>query len=145
MIETDCPFLSASELHITEQEREALIRAYVFMTTNKKFRHMIDADNSNSNDIIFNMSNWNYKTDCGTVCCIGGTAEMLMNMQGKNFSFDLDGSSASLYNLFYPPFKYNYNKIMIPEATQALYNFLTKGEAHWNEILNKTHLSSCLD
>ncbi len=142
MIETDCPFLSASELHITEQEREALIRAYhhlvneqsEYITTDDFYGRIYEKDLKP----FFNMAHWNL---CGTVCCIGGTAEMLMRKQGnEDFKFNYtsrNGNSDSLGTLFYPPFKDSYNDISMIAATNALYNYLTTGDSNWNHAMKQ--------
>ena len=78
----------------------------------------------------FNMNHWQENADCGTVCCIGGAAEILGKVQ-----FTLDERLPELNNLFYPNINYDHNAITVEQAQRALQNYLTIGESSWQDIL----------
>lgn len=85
----------------------------------------------------FNMSRWRdgfiFKDgSCGTVACIGGTAEMVGNV-----SFQ-DVIPPALDRLFFVDYdgRGSMGKITVAQALQALRNYLTTGEPEWKQVLN---------
>jgi len=82
----------------------------------------------------FNMAEWNAERSCGTVACIGGTAELL----GEMDFFEETGANFALENLFYPVLhNTSLNDITVEQAHEALVNFLTTGSARWQEVLKE--------
>lgn len=101
--------------------------------------------------LYFNMDVWqnrasyykegsNISKDCGSVCCIGGTAEFLMKDNDLFGSGMGDEShSQALHLLFYPwdderyedMANVNGSKISMEEAIQALTSYLEAGDANW--------------
>jgi hypothetical protein len=82
----------------------------------------------------FNMGEWNVMAGCGTVGCIGGTAEMLMK---DIFNYPY---SDELEELFYPPMEEDYTDITditTDQAARALRSYLTTGKANWKEVLGE--------
>lgn len=85
---------------------------------------------------LFNMNRWSVKFQCGTVCCLGGTAEAI----GQ---FRFSGMPKKLIHLFHPGKEDNanlsrlggYEAITTEQAAIALRNYLTHGEARWAEAL----------
>jgi hypothetical protein len=132
-------FKSASDLGITEPQKEALMKTLVLLETGK-LTHVPDPIESPEYIIPFeerqfsgefNMSSWSKSHHCGTVCCIGGTAELV----GSLPVYSLDPSCASnagLHNLFYPQVG-GYNQITPAQAARALRSYLTTSDAKWHE------------
>lgn len=85
----------------------------------------------------FNMAMWNstvYGHSCGTVCCIGGWAEMKLSVD----EHVLLRAHKGLDCLFYPPTPSSeWSEITPAQAVQAIDNFTTHdpGHANWREIL----------
>ena len=133
-------FMSAADLGLTEQQKEALMKTLVLLETDKLV-HVPNHDTlPRPNRFVptgerqfsgqFNMADWNFAHNCGTVCCIGGTAEMIGGV-----SLDEDGNDG-LYQLFYPQFDgckgKSYSSITTSEAATALRSYLTTGDARWD-------------
>lgn len=126
-------FKPAAELDISEAQREALVKTLVLLETGKLTHYTIDFRpyNIKSGQVFtghFNMATWNLVRDCGTVCCIGGTAELIGNVS-------FDDVSEELNNLFYPEVETSLKQITPTQAAIALRNYLTCGEAKWDEVL----------
>jgi hypothetical protein len=85
---------------------------------------------------LFNMNRWSVKFQCGTVCCLGGTAEAI---GGFRFS----AMPEALTHLFHPGHDGwsilhrigGYETITTEQAAIALRNYLTFGEPRWAEAL----------
>src|SRR5258708_1037630 len=96
-------FLSADELQITEAQKDALIKTLVLMETGKlTYVEIGDGFYQDTGTFTgqFNMLHWNSAHDCGTVACIGGTAEMI---GGVSFTETLGNrDNGPLYQLFMP-------------------------------------------
>lgn len=143
-------YLTASELQITENEREYLIRAHEIL------RDMDKGDIvpiPNDGTYLFNMNiEWEQNhSECGTAGCIMGLCQLLAETDGKNFAVRnyirnnrsiIQGYSQALQNLFFPDRKnvtsaigsYNphdiestpaYQDIPPKMAANAIYGFLT--------------------
>jgi hypothetical protein len=132
-------FKTAKDLKITEPQREALMKTLVLMETDKLI-HVVEQSQycevSPQFTGHFNMCDWKGKIGCGTVCCIGGTAELVgaVSFQGK-----LDDN---LQKLFFPDVAYYdyWIFITVDQAAQALRNYLTTGKANWENILPYSYL-----
>jgi hypothetical protein len=122
-------FLSAEELSLTERQRKALIDTLELMETRG-----ID-NNKYINGKRFNMSHWitNYngknRAECGSICCIGGTASLLA---GKRIKGEYEDSifhdeagnitvSTALANLF---FNWGSGPVTVDRAAKELRNYL---------------------
>ena len=128
------PFMIAEQLDLTEAKHHALV-----LTLTALERGEITHWNGNECYLeqgyvftgSFNMAWWcnSLPNKCGTVACIGGTAEMLGKVDfGGNRTDELD-------DLFYPPTNYDYNNITTNQAADVLRNYLTTGHANWDEVL----------
>ena len=138
-------FLNHNELSITELQREALIKVLVLLETGKLVHKQLSYEHDFHNDIPeaadftghFNMSHWCTSSisphgTCNTICCIGGTAELV----GK-VGFGMGNiATPSLDDLFYPHgYGVDFESITPQQAARALRNYLTRGDAHWREVL----------
>jgi hypothetical protein len=126
-------FKSAADLGITEPQFDALRKTLVLLETGK-LRHA-PADNLGSRSKIFtghfNMNSWSYTSDCGTVACIGGTAELIGDVSFRG------SPNLALSELFYPfnmnqDGKHPFSQITIPQAATALRSYLNTGDARWD-------------
>lgn len=136
-------FKSATELGIPEKAYEALIKVLVLFETDKlKYTKVQEAvldavpPSWARFSGLFNMSQWFAHTECGTVACIGGTAQLIEpDIDFVKLSYANDG----LHNLFYPAgWEYDdedaWDKISVEHATIALRNYLTIGKANWHQV-----------
>lgn len=127
-------FKSADELRLTEAQYNALKKTLVLMETGK-IKHV---DNEElSYPIVhftftghFNMNEWLAVGECGTIACIGGTAELVGGLRQRSLSNAAERNH-DLNCLFYPPRLLHWNKITVTQAAHALRSYLTTGEAEW--------------
>lgn len=132
--------LSAKDLKISEAQRNALIKT-LFLLEDGCLLHVKNTRKPLSKEEkqfsgLFNMDIWNRTTECGTVCCIGGTAEQLGGVVFDNITEELT-------NLFYPNHSSNsytndviYGEITPNQAAQALRSYLETGAPNWRQIEN---------
>jgi hypothetical protein len=127
-------FLSASDLGITEPQRDALMKTLVLLETGK----LTHTKSSPIPSVVskfsgrFNMANWSASDECGTICCIGGTAEII---SGVPFRFK---SPPALMGLFYVqprPRGIDWHDITPAQAATALRSYLTTGSANWAQAV----------
>lgn len=129
-------FKTPAELGLTEAQHRALV-----LTLNALERgeltHVIVEKNQYGGFVTnpkftghFNMRRWNYESDCGTVCCIGGTAEILGGL--AQYELDqLSNRNLQLSRLFYP----NGNWDATPaKAAKTLRGYLTTGVTDWSHV-----------
>lgn len=129
-------FKTAEELGLTEEQVDALKKVLVLLETEKLKESSPYPNFTPYHDKLpeftghFNIGHWMAKTRCGTVACIGGTAELLA---GKRVFGGINGDHPPmLHYLFYPPGL----RATTEQAARALRNYLTNGDAQWNEILS---------
>ena len=135
-------FKDATELKLTEQQKDALVKTLVLLETGKVSHVQIPSD-ARYNDSTpkfegkFNMNRWGiYSIEaCGTICCIGGTAELVGGLRQLDLQRACDGNPA-LEDLFYPSCeRFKYDKITPSKAATALRSYLTNGDARWDLAL----------
>lgn len=83
----------------------------------------------------FNMNSWNVSCSCGSVCCIGGSAELLGNLDKNELSDLAEEEHTPLYDLFFPHGPWDWNTIKPRQAARALRNYLTYGGPRWCEAM----------
>jgi hypothetical protein len=126
-------FKSAADLGITEPQKEALIKTLVLLETGRlEHSKAFNFDYEEEPDAVFsgkfNMRYWTEDSQCGTIACIGGTAELI---SGVKFPYSHhDG----LRNLFQPSAVRvgNWADITPAQAATALRSYLTTGDARWD-------------
>ena len=128
-------FESAADLDLTEPQRDALIETLSFMECGKIKHISLDkvAFSDDSQEAVFsglfNLSAWvdsDYR--CGTVGCIGGTAELISGV-----SFDGWENKPRLQQLFNPSTLIDdFDSVTVEQAARALRGFLTTGTADWS-------------
>lgn len=127
-------FKTAAELDLTAHEHDALIKTLALLDTGKLIHVPEIVWGGSAFESFtghFNMNEWHAYAECGTVCCIGGTAERLS--AGK-VNFDEERGSP-LYELFYAerrPRGMSLKDITVPQAGMALRSYLTIGDARWD-------------
>lgn len=137
-------FLTYKELGITEREHQAFI-TLLGMLERGEITHEFDASCYGREKMFFNMNDPyrpKYTTlgyRCGTVACIGGWAAHLMGLGDPHGYVNGGYGSSRLRTLFFPTIEVpdaSYDEITTEQAAQALRNYLTRGGAHWAEILS---------
>ncbi len=94
----------------------------------------------------FNMSVPCNARRCGSVACIGGTMAQIMGMDAidaSSYVYEREPGTAKetpISRLFYPPEKYDFDKITPAHAVKAIDNFLATGKPNWTKILPKSTL-----
>lgn len=132
-------FKSADDLRISERHKEALMKTLVLLETDKLVHvdpsHMPIGNGPTAFSGHFNMSWWSLERECGTVCCLGGTAELAGGLEDSELE-QLSWRLPELYNLFYPgmerPCNVRMKQITTAQAATALRSYLTTGDARWD-------------
>lgn len=137
-------FKSSAELGITEPQKEALMKTLVLLETGR----LVHITGEFSVKTIFsphytghfNMRAWSAESDCGTIRCIGGTAEAVGNVKFDIWSYGSGANESDprrrLYDLFSPPFSNRkWGEITNEQAATALRSYLTTGDAKWHEAI----------
>lgn len=106
-------FLSADNLGISEAHRCALLKTLALLEAGV-------LDDENEHTAGFSMGVWG---DCGTVCCIGGTAEAISGLDFRSLSFQ-----PQLAALFCPP-GWSSGRDTTKQAAIALRGYLETGNA----------------
>lgn len=140
-------FLTAEDLGIRQDWHDALVKTLDAMERGEivhlKEVNIVDRRYDSDPDKRlylgrFNMNYWKENADCGTVACIGGTAEILGNIR---FNVEL---SPGLTELFYPTLPDSiegngddYNFITVEQAADALRRYLIVGAPNWDGVLSE--------
>ncbi len=145
-------FLTTEDLGLTDIQRDALIKT-LGMLERGELVHIQGRDMPGYANVLlpsgepgftghFNMSYWMYQIGCGTIACLGGTSAMVAgdeHLWGDHHVED-DVPGGPLERLFMPggiDLLYEWKDITTEQAARALSNYLTTGEARWEEILEK--------
>lgn len=130
-------FKSAIDLGITDAQKDALAKTLVLLETGK-LKHEVPSSRASSYlpglpfTGHFNMTAWGSPDPmCGTIACIGGTAEMVGNVL---FGAWWESENDNLRNLFAPQrlARHKWYDITSEQAATALRSYLTTGEARWD-------------
>lgn len=127
-------FMTPTDLGISEAEHNAL-RLTLNALERGELRHVRPARHSNLEAPFtghFNMDCWRASGECGTVACLGGTAEMLGQLPVHSLYVAMS-ANRELRNLFYPTVISCWNEITSDQAATALHSFLTTGNSNWRE------------
>lgn len=133
-------FKSADELGISEMQKDALAKTLVLLETGRLTHApspVRETDGYRESDEFtghFNMARWRAAEECGTVCCIAGTAELVGTV---TFDPDCDDNEA-LFDLFWvgdSQFGGDISHITPEQAARALRSYLTTGKARWDLAL----------
>ncbi len=137
-------FKTHTELNITAKQLAALQKVLVLFETDT-IEHVrqndieyLELPDDEFNDVCvftghFNMGEWFDVAECGTVACIGGTAE-LITCDGdlfKNWTHH-----KGLHDLFCPLDCESFDSVTPSHAARALRNFLTTGTPSWKAVLD---------
>lgn len=127
---------TADELRLTEEQRCALVKALAFLREDKiKYRPLggpiLGFKAKKGKVDYFNMRAWVREYECGTVCCIGGTAQAL---SGVSFPNSDVFRNRNLHNLFYPSNQKAWNATP-QQAARAVSNYLSTGRASWEKAM----------
>ena len=81
VLELEGKFKTADELGLGEEQRCGLVKTLAYIEAGKlmhvSWGHLMAGLSSVAPLMPFNMRTWFSRHSCGTVCCIGGTAQML--------------------------------------------------------------------
>ncbi len=136
-------FKSADELGITEPQFDALRKTLVLLETGK-LQHAIDFEYRDGDGALqftghFSMDDWGALASCGTVACIGGTAELVGKLEPDElYVIATRDTNPALRGLFYPDLDMNWDNITPDQAATALRSYLTTGDAKWHEAVAPT-------
>lgn len=148
-------YLSATELQITPEELEALIKVKKFLKTlelpkvlSSRIAHSrMEAVNPRPSK--FNMIQPISVYDCGTACCIGGWVKVALSGQKlksvvaipstlveeiHNYVWNQFNDNGPMKRLFFPGNAVgdvNYDTITTTRAITEITKFLTTGKAEW--------------
>lgn len=135
-------FKTPADLGIQDKWFEALLKLLGMLergelrhTSTVKLKPLCD-DRVRPEVGLFNMNRWSVAFECGTVCCLGGTAEAIGG-------FRFGRMPEKLVHLFHPGQESHkvlhraggYETITMEQAAIALRNYLSSGEPRWEEAL----------
>ena len=131
-----CDFKSAKELGLEQEEWEALITTLTLLE-NDAIVHVREMDHGirakDPKKPVFNMAVWHERTACGSVMCIGGSAEFFGKLESNQLSIKAenmdDAGEPALYNLFYPGLEQDYDTLTAKQGAKALRHYLKTGRA----------------
>lgn len=127
-------FLSHEQLGITEPQLSALQKTLVLLETGKLAHIPVTAKFASKSTNFtghFNMAWWSNEHGCGTVGCIGGTAEMIGEVKFARYH-----NNKNLSELFEPySLGDEWDDITPAQAATALRSYLTTGDAKWSEAV----------
>lgn len=127
-------FKTASALGLTADQQQGLCRTLVMLETEKLSHEPFNNDwplgHLGKFTGHFNMATWGRAAPCGTVACIGGTAEIL----GAQGLASVACRNSALRELFEPADidPLDWEKITPTQAATALRSYLTTGDARWD-------------
>ncbi len=129
-------FKPAADLGISEAQKEALMKTLVLLETGK-LTHVPLPDGEGGLRTfgfshLFNMGDWGTPSPCGSICCIGGTAELIGGLE-ENELFKASHSNRGLDTLFFSCSGMSANT---SQAARALRSYLTTGDAKWTEAVS---------
>lgn len=133
-------FKPAADLDLTEPQKEALMKTLVLLETGK-LQHVVARGRIVVGapvkfDGRFNMACWGTAAySCGTVACIGGTAELIGKVSFGNGLQHKELLAPALYELFYArsvAAEHDWESITPAQAATALRSYLTTGDARWD-------------
>lgn len=127
-------FKTPADLHITNAEFDAFLKVLGMLERGEVLHRPSPMALRNvpaSGQIYFNMDCWSQPTECGTVCCLGGLAEMVGGFELSSLTRQ---HRPEIGALFYPPGWAS--NITTEQAAIALRNYLTDGEPRWAEALS---------
>lgn len=128
-------FMSAADLGITEAQRDALQKVLVLLETDKLTHIRLESASFQDPSEVFtghfSMVDWNQPHECGTVCCIAGTAELVGGLPSYSWP-----NVHGLNDLFIPYLaEASLADITPAQAARALRSYLTTGDAKWAEAV----------
>lgn len=129
-------FKSPADLGLTDAQHAALCKTLVLMETGqlvhvprRQFKSFADDGYRPTFGGAFNMADWYAESDCGTAACIAGTAEMIGCLE-RGSLINACTNRDQLYALCMGKWTdKRFADITVPEAAQALRNYLTYGDA----------------
>ena len=137
-------FLSPEELSISAKEFLALCEVLKMLEQGRLEHSYVEHDEAPT-QVGFNMNIPAERDSCGTICCIGGWASVIMQggLRDEKGHYQFDGYTACLYvdrslgdlrDLYYPPIGFDWDGITPAHASRALRNFLTTGRPDWETV-----------
>ena len=137
-------FKTAEQLGLEEKHYCALVKTLVELESGR-IEHLrdpsLDSGDGRSKVSRFNMGVWRSATydGCGTVCCIGGSAEIIGRLPMYSMLHLEATGSNGLHELFYPyeTGSDDWGCITPKQATRALRNYLTYGEPRWKKAMKE--------
>ncbi len=136
-------FLSASDLHMTEVERDALITVLGMLERGELIFSRWFSPVVVNGPRGFSMAVCMAKTSCGAIGCLCGWANEISNgaafanLHKLDFVQKMPEPLIRLFRFDAPTV--SSEDIEPEQAAQALMNFLTSGEARWMEVLFPQH------
>lgn len=125
-------FKTAADLGIRDAELASLV-AVLGMLERGELEHEQHYRSTTEPGVTFNMATWHREHDCGTVCCIGGAAQIISGAEWDVAAITDRGRAMALAQLFYP-IGYDMALITTEQAAQALRSYLTTGNARWGDV-----------
>lgn len=129
-LELEGKFKTATELGLSEAKRCGLLKTLAFIEAGKTLHAKnLDGERVDGFPIRFNMRVWHQNRNCGTVACLGGTAEILSN---ESYSrAQLPAELQKLFGIHGTEFKHM-GGVTERQAAVALRGYLETGKTDWD-------------
>ena len=124
----DDGFLSAKELSLTDPQYEGLLKVLDYLEDESTIH---TRETYYFEGMSFNMLVWRDIHNCGSTCCIGGTAEALMNFEIHQLYHEFN-TPRQLYRLFYG--EGVKHETTPKQAAVALRSYLKTGVTNWDHL-----------
>lgn len=134
-------FKTAKQLNLTDEQHGALVKTLEFLESGKTL-HFVNED---SRDLLrskrafslFFMPTWIHRSSCGTVACLGGTAQILSGNDNlfrsepnDTIQYHIRNKNEELYQLF---FNWGGGNPTEVQGARALRGFLETGKTDWTK------------
>lgn len=128
-------FKTATDLGISEVERDALIKVLGMLERGELVHGARSMKDHPTRLRVFNMGDWH----CGSAGCLGGWTEYVGGLEQLSLH-ERSYNSEGLHQLFYPDgagfcTPLEMSNISTQQAAHALSNYLTTGEPRWDLAL----------
>ena len=134
VLELEGKFKAAEELGLEYNQYCGLIKTLAYMEAGR-LKHVpkerFDFSETAPFTGHFNMGNWRVQAHCGTICCIGGTAEVLGDCTLRGFD-----EKHELTKLFYPAGCLGGYEASPRQAAVALRGYLETGKTDWRRAMD---------
>lgn len=125
-------FKTPKQLGVSEEQFCAIMKAAEALQSGKLEQTPVGVPTLPG--LTFDMSHWKCRHECGTVCCIGGSAEILSGLTYGSLNKIAD-RNPGLKSLFFPREVLSWGSITPEMAAKAVINWAKTGNPQWKKVM----------